>query len=244
MVFTYKLSVSYDGTNFYGYQKQEKHRSVQEELEKAITRLNANKPIVLLASGRTDRKVHAINQVCSFQCDSELNLYYFKHALNTLLPNDINVSDVELVDNNFHPRYDAKSKTYRYLINVGPYDVFKANYVYQFNRELDLDAMIEASKVFIGKHDFRTFSSALKSQDTIREIFDIKITKENKIIAVEFNGDGFLRYMVRKIVTAILDVGLHKKSVDDLNKLLEEKNKTKYSKVISGEGLYLVDVKY
>lgn len=244
MVYTYKLSVSYDGTNFYGYQKQEKHRTIQDELEKAITRLNANNPIVLLASGRTDRKVHAHNQVCSFQCEDKLNLYYFKHAINILLPSDINVNEVELVDNNFHPRYDAKAKTYQYLINTGKYDVFKANYIFQFNKELDVDLMIEASRVFIGEHDFRTFSSALKSQDTIRKINYIKIEKDNDIINLIFNGDGFLRYMVRKIVMAIVDVGMHKKSVDQLNDLLEKKDKTKYSKVIAGEGLYLVDVEY
>ncbi len=244
MGYNYKIIVSYDGTNFYGYQKQDKQRSVQEELEKAISRLNGQKPIVLQASGRTDRKVHAINQVCSFQTDDELNLYYFKYAINNLLPKDIYVKSVELVADNFHPRYDAKAKIYRFVINVGEYDVFNANYVYQFNRELDYELMIKASKVFIGKHDFRTFTSALASQDCIREIYDISFKKDNDIISIEFYGDGFLRYMVRKLTMALVDVGLNRKSVTDLEMLLELKDKTRYSKVVAGEGLYLVEVRY
>lgn len=244
MVYNYKIIVSYDGTNFFGYQKQEQQRSVQEELEKAISRLNGNVSIILQASGRTDRKVHALNQVCSFQTSEALNLYYFKYAINKLLPNDIYLKSIELVANDFHPRYDAKIKVYRYLINVGEYDVLNANYIYQINRDLDYDLMVEASKIFIGKHDFRTFTSALDSQDTRREIYAINFKKEDDLISIEFIGEGFLRYMVRKLTMGLVDVGLKRKSINDLEKLLDLKNKESYSKVIAAEGLYLVDVQY
>lgn len=244
MANNYKIDVSYDGTNFYGFQRQLKQRTVQEELEKTITRLNSQIPVTIIASGRTDRKVHAIKQVCTFQTEKKLNLYYFKHAINLALPADIRVTNVVEVSEDFHPRYQVKEKHYRYLINIGEYNVFEHNYVLQLNRNLNVEKMIEASKLFVGKMDFRTFSSATTKQDTIKEIFTINIRQKNDIIVIDYYGSGFLRYMVRKISMMLIDVGLNRKNNDDIKRLLQLKDTSAYSKVAGGEGLYLVNVTY
>ena len=244
MANNYKIEVSYDGTNFYGFQKQLNHRTIQEELEKAITRLNSQIPVTIIASGRTDRKVHAFKQVCTFQTEKELNLYYFKHAVNLALPSDIRITEIIKVSENFHPRYQVKEKHYRYLINVGEYNVFECNYILQLNKELDITKMIAASEIFIGKMDFRTFTSATNKQDTIKEIFTINITRKNDIIVIDYYGSGFLRYMVRKLSMILIDVGLNRKNNKDIEKLLQLKDTSAYSKVAGGEGLYLVNVSY
>ena len=244
MVNNYKLEISYDGSNFVGFQRQEKGRSIQGELEKVLTRLNSNILVQINASGRTDSKVHALKQVCSFETENELNLDYFHYALNQALPCDINCQSIEKVTNDFHPRYNAVAKHYRYLINVGTYNVFETNYIYQLNKQLDIDLMQKASKIFIGEHDFRTFSSAEMKKNSIREIFSLNISQKNDIIIIDYIGNGFLRYMVRKLTMALIDVGLHKKSLDEITTLLIKKDISAYSKVAPGNGLYLVDVKY
>ncbi|MDL2211361.1 tRNA pseudouridine(38-40) synthase TruA [Erysipelotrichaceae bacterium OttesenSCG-928-M19] len=244
MVKVYKLEISYDGSNFNGFQRQKEQRTVQGELERVITRLNSQVPVDLIVSGRTDSKVHALKQVCTFATEKELNLYYFKYALNNALPSDIRVNNVIKVNSDFHPRYDALGKHYRYLINTGEYNIFDYNYVWQLNKELNLDMMINASKLLIGKHDFRTFSSATAQQNTTKEIFSIKFSQKNDIIVIDYYGNGFLRYMVRKLTMILVDIGLGKRDLDDLKRLLSLKNTAAFSKVAPGRGLYLVDVEY
>ncbi|MDF9867791.1 tRNA pseudouridine38-40 synthase [Bacilli bacterium PM5-3] len=244
MANVYKLEISYDGSNFIGFQRQNEGRSVQAELEKVISRLNSQIPIKIIASGRTDSKVHALKQVCSFNTNKELNLNYFTYALNQALPSDIRCNLVEKVSDDFHPRYQATKKHYRYLINIGEYNVFEYNYVYQFNRNLNLDAMIEAANLFIGKHDFRTFSSAPVEQNANKEIFSINITKKNDIIIIDYYGSGFLRYMVRKLTMFLIDIGLEKRKSNEIKTLLDKKDISAYSKIAPGQGLYLVDVSY
>ena len=244
MANNYKLEISYDGSNFVGFQKQDKGRTIQGELERVITRLNSQIPVIVNASGRTDAKVHALKQVCNFETEKDLDLYYFGHALNMALPHDIRCNQIEKTTSDFHPRYDAVAKQYRYLINIGEYDVFQYNYAWQINKELNIEKMIEASASFIGKHDFRTFSSATSDQDCYREIFSIDITVENNMIIIDYYGNGFLRYMVRKLTMALVDVGLNKMDILRIKELLEKKDIKAYSKVAPGQGLYLVDVKY
>lgn len=240
----YKIEISYDGTNFYGFQRQTSLRSIQGELEKAVTRLNSQVPIEIQGSGRTDSRVHAIKQVCTFQTTKDINLKYFSYAINRLLPNDIHVHSIVKVSNDFHARYNVVAKLYRYRINIGDYDVFGANYALQLNKKLDINKMIDASKVLIGKIDFRTFTSALERQNTKKTIFSIKITQKNDIIDIEYYGDGFLRYMVRKLTMILIEVGLNNKTKNDIKALLDKKDISAYSKVADGEGLYLVDVIY
>lgn len=244
MQYNYLIEVSYDGTNFYGFQRQKKQRSVQGILEEAITQLNSNIPVLVKGSGRTDAKVHALSQICTFETDKNLDLKYFNYALNRLLPRDVHVKRVKRVVEDFHPRYHAIGKKYRYLINTSEYDVFQANYCLQWNRPLNIELMQEAAKLLIGKHDFRTFSSAREEQDTNKEIFSITITSKNDIMVIDYHGSGFLRYMVRKLTMILIDIGSNQKNIDDLKSLLLQKDIKAYSKIIGGEGLYLAKVYY
>lgn len=244
MVYNYKVVVQYDGSNYNGFQKQKEHSSIQEELEIVISRLNSNTKTHISGSGRTDAKVHADCQVCTFKAIKLLNEQHFLFSVNRLLPDDINVLEVELVDEKFHARYSSIGKEYHYYINLGQYDVFKARYIYQYNKQLSIDKMIEASKLFIGTKDFRTFSSARDDQDTTKILREITINQEGSILKVTFIGKGFLRYMVRKLMMILIEVGEHKVSLADIETLLTLRDTAAYSHVAPPQGLYLHKVYY
>ncbi|MDR3214698.1 MAG: tRNA pseudouridine(38-40) synthase TruA [Bacilli bacterium] len=244
MLFNYQIIFSYDGSEFYGMQKQLKQRTVQGVLEAILTRLNGNEAISLKYASRTDKGVHALKQVGSFETNHELNLYYVLHALNLALPNDVFVKDIKRVANNFHPRYLAIKKHYRYLINLNEYDPLLRNQMWFINKELALDKMKECLPLLIGRHDFRTFSSVSNKKNSIREIYDIIIVKNKGIISIDFYGDGFLRYMIRKLVMILIEIGLNKKNKEDLVNLLNKKDISAYSQVAISSGLYLMEVYY
>ena len=137
----YFITFSYDGSKFKGYQKQPKGRTVQGEIEKVLKKINSNKDISISASGRTDAGVHAYNQKAHFDMDKTIDLDKLKNSLNGLLPKDIYVKNVEIVDDNFHARFNVKAKEYIYKINMGEYDPIKKDYVYQYNKKLDVVEM-------------------------------------------------------------------------------------------------------
>ena len=147
---------SYDGSKFVGYQIQNEGRTVQEELIKAVEKINGEKTKID-ASGRTDRGVHALEQNACFKTTRTMQESEWLKALNGLLPDDIYIKSVVFEKEDFHPRFDVKQKTYLYKINLGEYNPFERDYVYQLNKNIDLDKFIQASKLFIGKHDFRCF---------------------------------------------------------------------------------------
>lgn len=244
MVYNYRIDISYDGSAFHGFQKQVKQRTIQNELERALTRLNGEKPVLVTASGRTDAKVHALNQVCAFTSYKDFNYNQFLMMINRLLPNDIHVYSIQKVKDDFHPRYNCKAKKYIYYINQGPFDVFNQKYCLQLGQKLDLPKMRSAANLFIGRQDFRTFSSATKEKNTIKEIYDINFSEENNILKIEFYGNGFLRYMVRKITMILIDAGLNKVNEEKIINYLQAKNIAAYSKIVGGEGLYLSEVIY
>ena len=157
----YKIKFSYDGTNFYGYQKQPGLRTVEEELEKALYSINNHQETKVIGSGRTDKGVHALSQVAHFDLSVTITLYKLKCALNSLLPEDIHVFSTELVDNNFHARFSAKKKKYRYVLNLGEYNPLERNIIFQYGKKINLDIalMKEEIKSFLGKHNFYNFVS-------------------------------------------------------------------------------------
>lgn len=244
MLYNYRLDISYDGSRFHGFQKQNNCRTIQGELEKAITRLNSQIPVKVLASGRTDAKVHALNQVCMFTSEKEFKPSQFLIMINRLLPDDIYVKSIAKVAEDFHPRYNSRAKKYIYYINQGEYDVFNKNYCLQLNKKLDIVQMKKAAQFFIGAKDFRTFSSATKEKNTIKEMYAIDISEENNIVKIEFYGTGFLRYMVRKITMILIEAGLNKVDDHRIIEYLNAKDISKYSKIAGGEGLYLKEVIY
>lgn len=240
-----KIIFSYDGSNFNGFQRQDGLRTIEDEVIKAVSYLNGKKETLIVASGRTDKGVHARYQVAHFDLDIEIPNYKIKMGLNSLLPDDIHVIDVIDVDDDFHARYMVKEKEYKYYLNMGEYEPVNRNYCYQYMKKLDVEKMIDASNIFIGKHDFRSFISGEdKRENSIRTIYNINIDKDNDILIFTFTGDGFMKYQVRNIVGALIEVGSLKKTKEDLIRIIDLKDRSKAGIMAPSCGLYLNNVKY
>lgn len=243
----YKVVFSYDGSLFYGYQCQSGtgKRTVQGEMEKAISYLNRQTKTEIVSSGRTDRGVHAIRQVGHFDLSIPIPCYKIKRGLNSLLPEDIHVISVEEVEDDFHARYMVSSKKYIYKVNIGEYNPLMRNYCYQLGKELNVSLMKKVSSLLVGRHDFRSFvDSEDTRENTVREIFSIDIKKNGDIIEFSFVGDGFMKYQVRNMVGALILVGLHKKTKEEFQDLFLKKSRKKAWKAAPACGLYLEEVNY
>lgn len=239
----YKCIVSYDGSMFHGFQVQGNLRTVQNEIENVLLIITKNN-IRVHPSGRTDTGVHSLGQVIHFDTDVSMEEWQMKNAINSRLPRDIYIKNVEIVDETFHARYNAKSKTYHYIIDIGEYNPINEKYRYYFKYKLDIDKMIGASSIFIGEHDFKSFTKNHKIDNTIRTISSIDFELIDSQIIVKFIGNGFLHNMVRIIIAMLLEVGKGKLTKDDLTKILESKNRILAPKTAPANGLYLMEVKY
>ena len=244
----YFITFSYDGTNFSGYQKQPRERTIQNELEKALKEINENKKVEVHASGRTDAKVHALNQKAHFDLDIKITKEKLKKALNSLLPEDIHIKNLEEVSDNFHARYNAKGKEYIYKINMGEYNPLERNYVYQYNNRLDVTEIERAMKYLEGTHNFKSFTKTDEEKDdyvrTLSQTNLIRDLKDVNKITLVFVGTGFLRYMVRNMVGTLIEVGEGKRKSEDIITILKEQNRTHAGKTAAPEGLYLKNVFY
>ena len=241
----YLIKFSYDGSAYCGFQKQKQKPSIEEELEKALKKINNNSPTKVTATGRTDKGVHALCQYAHIELNINITEKKLKRALNSNLPPDIHVIEAKIVDDKFHARYDVIEKTYEYLINTGEYNPIERNYVFQYNYQLNIDKMKEAIKYFLGTHDFRAFVTDNKEKENcIRTITKAEIETINEKIKITFTGNGFLRYQVRNMVGILIKVGENKISPETVEKIIESKDRTKSGKTAPAEGLYLVDVKY
>ena len=241
----YLIKFSYDGTNYSGFQAQKGLNTIEKCMEDALTKINNGKKTSITATGRTDKKVHALSQYGHADIDVNITEKKLKRALNSNLPDDIHVIDTKEVYNDFHARYNVKEKIYKYKINIGEYNPLERNYVFQYNHELDIDSMKKAIKYFEGEHDFRAFVTDNKEKDNcIRNIYDTNIEKDDNIITITFKGNGFLRYQVRNMVGILIRVGENKLSPETVEKIIESKDRSKAGKTAPAEGLYLVDVIY
>ena len=241
----YLIKFSYDGTNYSGFQKQKGLNTIEEKLEEALTKINDSKKTTITATGRTDKGVHALCQYGHADIDVNITEKKLKRALNSNLPDDIHVISTEIVNKDFHARYNVKEKEYKYIINVGEYNPLERNYVYQYNYELNVNNMKKAIKYFEGEHDFRSFVTDNKEKENcVRTITYTNIElKDNKII-ITFRGNGFLRYQVRNMVGLLIKIGENKISPDSVEKIIKSKDRTKASKTAPSEGLYLTKVIY
>ena len=238
----YLVTISYDGSNFYGFQRLKNKRSVQEELEHALSIIN-KKAVEVKGAGRTDRGVHAYGQRAHFDMDIVIPSDRLMKALNDLLPNDIRITNIKEVDEDFHARFNVKEKTYQYKINMGKYDPLKNNYYYQIDYKLNMNLLKKASKVFLGAHNFKNFVSGERDNyDAI--IYDVSIKKEKEIITITFKGKSFYRYMVRNMVGAMLDVATGKNTLDELKKMLDNGEVAKQMSCAPAQGLYLMKIIY
>ena len=240
----YLITFSYDGTSYHGYERQIGYKTIEEELNKALTYIN-NKKTKIVSSGRTDKGVHALSQTGHVDIDVSITEYKLKRAMNSLLPNDIHVINTKIVDDNFHARYNVKEKKYEYKLNMGEYNPCERNYIYQFNKKLDIDKMKDAIKDFIGIHDFKSFTPNKEKKDNyVREIYDAKITVKNDVVTFTFVGNGFIKYQVRNMVGLLIQIGLGKKNKNCMEKIFNNKDRSEGFRTAHPEGLYLVSVKY
>lgn len=238
----YLMKVSYDGSGFYGFQRLNEYRTVQKVLEEALGVINKGDVLVKGAS-RTDKGVHAYGQMIHFDIDYDIPVDRLMYAVNRILDNDIRVLDCKKVGNDFHARFNVKRKKYVYKINLGDFDCLKSRYFLQVYEKLDIDKMRECAKVFLGCHDFRNFVAG-ERDNYLMCVEDIKFNMNNDILEIEFLGKSFYRYMVRNMVGAMLEVGMHKKEICDVSKMLDDYMVKKQMMTAPACGLYLMDIEY
>ncbi len=237
----YLLKISYDGSKYYGWAKQPNFPSVWQEVYDATKKI-FGKPLQVLASGRTDRYVHALSLPVLLRGDDSLDKDFVFEQLNEIMPEHVRVHHIEMVDKDFQVRFDAKGKKYRYLIDLSC--TRDKDYYKHYHYEFDLEKFVKWSKLFIGTRNFASFTSRENYQDFTRTINDIQIKQEGDLVTFEIIGKGFMRYMVRNIVGGLL---AHNRGQVDDEKLMDwlenpEKGKAHYK--AEGSGLYLVEVYY
>lgn len=238
----YLIKISYDGSKFFGFQRLNGKKTVQGELERVLTKINKTL-VVVKGAGRTDRGVHAYDQGVSFDLNINITTDGLKSAMNSLLDDAIHVNECMNVDSEFHARFDVKIKTYEYIINVGEYDPIINDYVYNYNRDLNIKAMKKACKNLVGMHNFEAFASGEReSYNSI--IYKVKITKKKDLIYITFVGKSFYRYMVRNMVGALMSVGMNKNNPDCIKELLASRYNTINYTTVPANGLYLTKVEY
>jgi tRNA pseudouridine38-40 synthase len=241
----YKVTIAYDGVNYAGFQSQTNAVAIQDIIETAIEKIFSEK-IRIVMSSRTDAGVHAYGQVFHFDSDQVKEEWKLKYSLNSLLPDDIHVSEVKQVSKDFHARYSVRKKTYEYLINIGEYDVFLRGRAYQCFYKLDVDLMKQGAALFLGEHDFTSFNtSSLKDYpNQVRTISEFSITRKKDILTIRVTSSGFLRNMVRIMVGTLIDLGRGKKSLQDIRDMLDHPSKGTRRYNADPNGLYLVKIFY
>ena len=206
-----KIIIEYNGKGFNGWQKQPGKLNIQGEIERAIQEVTGEQ-VELYASGRTDAGVHSFGQTANFKIENNIPVEKIPLALNSKLKKTIVIQSAEEVEENFHARYSCKGKKYRYVINNSTCgSAIYRDFEYHLPMELDIEKMKEASKYFIGEHDFKAFkSSGTSSKSSVRTIYNIEINQDKERISIEYTGNGFLYNMVRILTGTLVEVGLRK----------------------------------
>jgi tRNA pseudouridine38-40 synthase len=240
-----RLVLEYDGGGYHGWQIQPQVLTIQEVLEDRIQRITQQRSRVI-AAGRTDAGVHALQQVANFRTRSALPVETLQRALNALLPPDIRVWKADEVDASFHARFTASTKRYEYRIWNGPVpSAFSQRYTWWLPAPLDLEAMEAASKYLVGVHDFSSFRSANADRKSpVREVRWCGWGREGPLLFFCIEASGFLRYMVRSMVGTLVEVGMGKRRADDIPVLLEARDRTRAGMTAPARGLFLAAVSY
>lgn len=241
----YLLVLAYDGTHYHGFQFQKNALTVQELLEKSLAKIYQEK-IKVEAASRTDSGVHARGQVVNFFAPPLLTPLQLPRALNSLLPDDVVILKAKIVSADFHARRDARAKIYSYTIDNGPVaDLFHRYYTWHIPVPLDMEAMHEGARLFVGTHDFRAFQSAGGTvKTTVRTLFSLKIEQEKRFIVLTFKGDGFLYKMVRSITGTLVEVGRLRRKPQGIRGILASKERRRAGMTAPAKGLCLEKVLY
>jgi tRNA pseudouridine38-40 synthase len=242
----YKITIEYDGTEISGWQRQGNAPSIQQFIEEAIESFSKEK-VIVYAAGRTDAGVHALGQVAHFELEKDFPDYVVKRAINHFLkPNKIIILHCEIAESEFHARFSAKKRNYRYVIlNRSSPSVLEANRAWHIHEKLDLVKLQEAANLLIGKHDFSSFRAThCQAQSPIKTLDEIKIYQEADKVIFTLRATSFLHHMVRNIVGTLILVGLGKWKVEDIKKALEAKKRAQAGPTAPAHGLYFTKVEY
>lgn len=240
-----KILLEYEGTCYSGWQRQKNAVSIQEVLEKAIQSITKEK-VHVIGSGRTDSGVHALGQAANFKTYTKIPIEKLPYAINSKLPEDIVVKDAQIVPEDFHARFSAKSKVYTYLIynDEFPSPILR-RHSYFFPLPLNLEEMKKAAEVLIGEHDFRSFMAAHSSvKSTVRHIYRFEITQIGNIVRLEIEANGFLYNMVRIIAGTLVDIGIGKTKAEDMISILNSRDRSNAGRTLPAHGLCLMKVIY
>ncbi|PZX94130.1 tRNA pseudouridine(38-40) synthase TruA [Flavobacterium aquariorum] len=239
----YFIKLAYNGTHYHGWQYQPNASSVQETMNKAFSVI-LNSEINLMGAGRTDTGVHAKEMYAHFDLETPFDIPNVIHKLNSFLPKDIVIYDIFRVADEAHTRFDATKRTYEYHINTFK-DAFLQEQSWYFHQKLNLDLMNEAAKSLLNHTDFQSFSKVNTDVNTFDcSIFEAYWKQENGKLIFTISANRFLRNMVRSIVGTLINIGLHKITLDDFESIIESKNRDKAGFSVPAHGLYLTKIEY
>ncbi|MFP4082620.1 MAG: tRNA pseudouridine(38-40) synthase TruA [Candidatus Aminicenantes bacterium] len=243
MMQNHKIVLSYDGTDFHGWQRQPRRRTVQGVLEEALAKI-IHKKTCVIGAGRTDAGVHAQGQVAHFRAHVHLQKEEFLKALNSVLPYDVRVISWKKAAPDFHARKSARSKIYRYRLFNSPHlSPFLFRYVYQWSAPLDIPSMEKAAPLLAREADFSGFSSH-RGPHPVRKVFSSNLKKRGPEIVYTVEANGFLRYMVRTMMGTLLEIGRGKMSAEKIEEIFNQKNRSLAGPTAPAKGLCLIKVNY
>ena len=242
----YKMTLSYDGTRFYGWEHQPTtDMTIQGKMESVLS-LMVQSEVEVIGCGRTDAGVHAKNMVCNAHFDTQMNTDEIRDYLNRYLPDDICVKEVRIASDRFHSRYNAIGKTYCYTCYIGDVKpVFNRKYVYVLDQKPDIQEMKKAAEYLIGTHDFASFcSNPRMKKSTVRKVDRIEIQKRGDLLTLTFHGSGFLQHMVRILTGTLLEVGYGKRTSESISELIDAKDRKLAGFTAPAKGLCMMQVDY
>lgn len=245
----YKITLAYDGTNFAGFQRQPKQRTIQSVLENAVNKMSKqDEYITIHGSGRTDAGVHALGQIVHFDFPHDIPAEGMLCGLNSMLPLDCEVVACEIVSDEFHSRFTTHGKRYMYRVSCGRFvNPFKRNYTGHYKYKLDMERIKQAMPYVVGTHDYSSFvASGSQVSNHIRTIYEATVheDKANDEIIFEFTGNGFLYNQVRIMVATLLEIGNGRRPINDFERLYEVKDRNECRETAPASGLYLKEVYY
>ncbi|MBN2260358.1 MAG: tRNA pseudouridine(38-40) synthase TruA [Clostridiales bacterium] len=242
----YRLAIQYDGGRYKGWQRLGNgENTIQGKIENVLSEMMERK-IEVIGCSRTDAGVHALEQIANFKIEENLDELEIMDYLNRYLPRDISITEVKLVYEMFHSRYNAKDKTYLFKIWNEKYtNPFMRNYSMHVEEKLEIEKMKNACKYFIGEHDFTSFSNAKsKKKSMVREIYSMDIIENNAFIEIRVRGNGFLHNMVRRIVGMLIEVGLNQVDAVEIPQIMSSKERNQAGYIADACGLYLEKIQY
>lgn len=242
-----KLTLEYDGSRYHGWQrlgKGESENTIENKILEVIQKMTGEE-VELNCGCRTEVGVHAYAQTANFKTNSLMKLYEIKNYFNRYLPMDIAVTEVQEMPERFHATLNAKAKTYLYRIAIGDVpSVFDRKYTYYCFHKPNIALMKEAAEKLTGKHDFKDFSTVKKSKSTIKEIYLIDIYQDSKEIQITIKANDFLHNMARMLVSTLLEIGLEKRSMADIEAIFDPASLETASEPASPQGLFLQEIEY